>query len=133
MAQMRKLEVSQGNETVDELDDKLREHKKRSRRRAVGIGALILIAVLSIVLWDQLRTFAHYEVVEETELKVSAVAKYENFKGNIVSYSNDGISCRTKDMELLWNQSYEMRNPEVKVCDDYLMVYDQGCHQNQKH
>lgn len=126
MAQMRKLEVSQGNETVDELDDKLREHKKRSRRRAVGIGALILIAVLSIALWDQLRTFAHYEVVEETELKVSAVAKYENFKGNIVSYSNDGISCRTKDMELLWNQSYEMRNPEVKVCDDYLMVYDQG-------
>ena len=59
MAQMRKLEVSQGNETVDELDDKLREHKKRSRRRAVGIGALILIVVLSIVLWDQLRIFAH--------------------------------------------------------------------------
>ena len=35
MAQMRKLEVSQGNETVDELDDKLREQKTSCGNRSI--------------------------------------------------------------------------------------------------
>lgn len=111
---------------VDELEQRLIEHKKKRQRKIFGISGLVFFVILVTVLWNLLMTYESFEVQDSVDYMASSVAKYTEFQNNMITYSNDGISCRNHKMELLWNQSYEMSNPQVYICEKYLVVFDQG-------
>lgn len=88
--------------------------------------AVLLIAVIVLILYFQYRDKVYTQMNQ-----LSTVARQEilgmrdmGLGSNVVSYSNDGISCMDPKGTALWNQTYEMQNPMIATCQDVLAVAD---------
>lgn len=92
----------------------------------VGLVVLcVLLVVLAIYLFNRFKTYDGYKVVHKIEMKSGESSKFLPFKGEIIKYSRNGISYLDDDTTL-WDESYEMKNPLVDTCGDYLCVADKN-------
>ena len=110
----------------EELNEKIWQHRKKRIRRAIEIIILAVLLVLVVKLIYAVQSYDDYEVKSSTERKSTNVTKFKEFSDYILEYSNDGIICMTKGGELVWNQSFEMIDPEVEICEEYLVAYDKS-------
>ena len=118
--------VQTDNENLEEIEEKIRKHRRRIIRRfAIAVIVIVTIGVC-FQLWSALRTYSKYEVRSKTERQDSVAAKYTTFLGKLVEYNNDGIVYKDENDELIWNQSFEMSTPMVSICEGYLAIYDRG-------
>lgn len=75
---------------------------------------------------DSYGTFSSYEVLEEIERSDGTSAQYMEYKGLLLKYSRDGATAMDESGKFLWNGSYEMKDPIVDTCGDYVAVADRG-------
>ena len=106
--------------TEDPIDDDYEPPKKRY----FFILFLILIAVVSITIIKIVTTYDDYEVEKTWERQDSAESYYLSYNNNLIKYSADGIFYTGFDGSLIWNYTYDMTNPNVDVCGDYIVAYD---------
>ncbi len=118
--------VETSREELEELEEKIRKHRKQTIQRAAAVIIALAVIVAGIQLWSALRSYSSFEIRSSAERRDNAAVKYQNFLGNILEYNNDGMACRDSDDGLLWNQSFEMSVPELSICERYLAVYDKG-------
>ena len=96
------------------------------KRVKVGLVVLVvLLIVLAIYLFNRFKTYDGYKVVDKIEMKSGESSKFIPFDGKIIKYSRNGISCLDGD-STAWDESYEMKNPLVDTCQDYLCVADKN-------
>jgi hypothetical protein len=110
----------------EELDEKIKAHRKRIFKAVVGIIAVLMVIVVAVELWMAVRSYDSFEVTNSFERTDSDAAQYLAFCGNILKYSNDGVVYTDDDNELIWNQAFEMTTPRLAICESYLVVYDRG-------
>ena len=120
------VQIETDNENLEEIEEKVRQHRRRIIRRVVIVVLVIATIMVSFQLWSALRSYSGYEVRNKTERQDSVAAKYMTFLGKLIEYNNDGIVYKDEDDELIWNQSFEMSTPMVSICEGYLAVYDRG-------
>ena len=124
MANIKKKGFKTIETNYEELDEKIREHRKSILKRGLKITALILVSFIIIELLYALQSYSDYEVRNEYERKSSGSTQYQKFGDCLLEYSSDGISCIDRNRDIIWNQSFEMASPKVQICGDYLVVYD---------
>lgn len=66
--------------------------------------------------------YTEYDVISVTELTEIMNGEYKAYGDYILRYSMDGISCMDKNGNLVWGQAYEIKNPIVDVCGDYVVL-----------
>lgn len=110
----------------EEVESQIRQHRKMIIRRVIEVVAIVVILVVAIELLYALRSFESYEIRNSVERSNTDVTQFAEYNRYILEYSNDGISCVTHNREMIWNQSYEMSNPQIDACGKYLVVYDSG-------
>ena len=78
--------VQTDNENLEEIEEKIRKHRRRIIRRfAIAVIVIVTIGVC-FQLWSALRTYSKYEVRSKTERQDSVAAKYTTFLGKLVEY-----------------------------------------------
>ena len=70
------------------------------------------------------RCYRGYEVKNKVNRSDSNNVNYRYHSGNILKYSRSGISEINNEGKSLWNGGYEMKQPQVDVCGDYVSVAD---------
>ena len=110
----------------EELNEKIRQHRKKILRRVIEVLALVVIVLIIFKLIYAVQKYDDYEVKSSIERDSTNITKFEEFSKYILEYSNDGILCMTKSGTLIWNQAFEMVSPMIETCGEYLVVYDQG-------
>jgi len=110
----------------EELDERIREHRKQIAKRTIRVVFIGLVLFAGIQLMLALRNFDSYEVTNTVERTSTSVAQYVTFGEYLLEYSKDGISCMDSRREIVWNQAFEMLSPQVEVCGEYLVAYDAG-------
>lgn len=92
-----------------------------------GVGLVLISAVLlaGIHFYEKSRTYTGYDVLTLTELTESGNMTYIAYGDYILRYSMDGISCLDKNGVLIWGQAYEIKNPIIDICKDYVAVAGQ--------
>lgn len=110
----------------DDIDEKIRDHRKDIFWRTVWILGIFMVMLIAFGLWETLRVYESYETTNHADRTDSEASKFEEFCGNIVKYSNDGIVYMDGENELIWNQSFEMNAPRMSKCESYLAIYDMG-------
>lgn len=108
----------------EELDEQIRDHRRRIRKRILQVIGIIVVLVIGIELANAIQSFEDYEIRNEIERKNSSSTQYQMFGDSLLEYSSDGISCLTPNHDIIWNQSFEMASPKVEMCGDYLVVFD---------
>lgn len=109
---------------MDDYKQKLREHRLSVVRRTVIITLIILILLAGLGLFMALRHYESFDIISSVDRSDTAAAIFDEFQGNILKYSNDGALYFDADNERIWNQTYEMANPTIDICDNYLAIYD---------
>ena len=109
---------------MDDYKQKLREHRLKVVKRTLLIILIILLILAGLGLFMALRHYESFDVISTVERSDTAAAIFDEFKGNILKYSNDGALYIDADNERIWNQTYEMANPTVDMCENYLAIYD---------
>lgn len=106
--------------------DKLKRHKQR---RAIIITlASIIILSIGFYLVNRVLTknYNSFEVLNTIAREDNNTAQYISYNHKLIKYSRDGISALSADGKLLWNASYDVKNPKVVVCEGYVAVADIG-------
>ena len=106
--------------------DFLQNHKQiyTKHRKKILVFFLCVVAIILCVLMYQLQKYDDFDVKETYERVDSAETHYVDFQGNLLKYSRDGTFYTEYDGDLIWNYTYEMSNPKIDVCDNYILIYD---------
>ena len=112
--------------TDDEMELKIKEHKRKKRKVCLYIVGAVLLTFLIVKLAIALGSYDSYRVRSSSEIGTSNASSFAGFKDYVLQYSNDGVVCMDAQGNLLWNQAFDMTNPRMDICGDYLIVYDQG-------
>ena len=106
--------------------------KEKKRRKILlfgSIAAAVVVALTAIVIisyYYMNRSFSGYDVEHEITREDSNNVEYLSYHGKLLKYSRDGISALDKTGNVLWNGGYEMQQPQVDICEDYVAVADIG-------
>jgi len=112
------------NQDKMDYQRQLQEHRMNVLKRIIIISVTVLLLVGGTVLYMSLRMYTDYDVRSSAERSDTKAAQFVEFQGNILKYSNDGASYTDHSNEMIWNQTYEMANPTVDICGNYLVIYD---------
>lgn len=109
--------------------DELKQFEKMNEPlspRVVKIFFAILLAglILGYVLYRTFVTFEEFEVSSSFEQKDAEQTIYADFNGNLLAYGRDGAFYTDYEGNLIWNETYEMTNPQIKMCEGKLLIYD---------
>jgi len=115
---------------VPEDEGKAQEARKKNRRRAFAArtvyAVLFVFAALLIFRYvSEHWVYSSYETVA-SETRTDNVSSYRAAGGNILRSSADGVSLIGRDMQTLWNTTYDMDRPATDVCGETALVYDRG-------
>lgn len=119
-----------GNEEQkDSLDEEIIKEKIKKHRRNVLIAsgitaaAAILLIIIALFLLDG-RTYSNYAVISSVNRDDTESAAYESFEGGYIRYSNDGAAYYNYKGTEVWNQTFSMQNPKIKICGEWAAVGD---------
>lgn len=107
-----------------EYEGQLREHRLNVLKRTMIVAVVILLLVGGTALYMSLRQYTGYDIRASVERADTKATQFKEFQGNILKYSNDGAFYTDHNNERIWNQTYEMSNPTVDICGNYLVIYD---------
>ncbi|SDB35657.1 DUF5711 family protein [Eubacterium oxidoreducens] len=111
---------------IEEMNAMIAEHRKKILTRVIIIVAICVAALVTYELIIHLRTYDNYRVAKEVERQDSSGTVFEKMNGNILKYSHDGVSYTDLENNLIWNQTYELQNPQADICESYVVVYDKS-------
>lgn len=128
-APVHKVVNISGPQNGDELDEqtvKMRVRRHRIKIAAV-MGAVLLILVVTFFVVRQVldnKTYESYGVTDSVSRDDTESAQYMAYNDGYVRYSNDGIAYFNGSKMAVWNQTYSMQKPQVKICKDKVAVGD---------
>lgn len=91
------------------------------------IGAALLVAVLIAVMIllnrDYQNTiYSDYEIIKKTVRQDAQASEYLAYNGHVLKYSQDGAEAFDGTDKVLWNVTYEMQEPRVATCGDFVVL-----------
>ena len=97
----------------------------RQRFLAWGIIAgIVLAGVLIGILVSRNWSYKTYKVVAQQTVDNAISSEYCNLGGNVLRYGTDGASLMSRGQSILWEITYRMDSPKVKVCGKTAVIYD---------
>ncbi len=114
------------NKNKDEFETKVRRH-----HISVMLRTLVILAALFGIGAAVYYHFVNVEYTEYTILSKSMrtdadTARYMSYNGNVLKYSQDGAEAFDSDNNALWNMTYEMSDPKVVYCQNFVALGDLG-------
>ena len=108
----------------DDLDAKIKKHRRKVFVIIASIILLVLIALIAIYIYFERKTYTSYEVINSIERSDTSASQFETFQGNLLKYTNDGAVYTDLNGNRIWNQTYEMDHPFTDSCNEYLVIYE---------
>lgn len=93
-------------------------------RKKIFIFFLCIVFIILGILIHNLQKFDDFDVKDSYERTDAAETSYIDFGGNLLKYSRDGAFYTEYDGDLIWNFTYEMANPRIDFCGNYILIYD---------
>lgn len=108
----------------DEIQNRIKRHRIQIAVIVVIIILLVAAAAVFIVWFADGITYSDYTVTNSVNRDDTESAKYIAYADGYIRYSNDGAAYYTEKGTAIWNQTFSMQNPQVKLCGDSVAVGD---------
>lgn len=129
MARIKKFVTAAGetNKKI-EFEHKIKTHR-RNRFLKILIASIIGILLIGVIifLWDN-SVYTTYMEISSFPRISSSDSVCLNHNGKVLTYSKDGISSMDIKGNLVWNETYQMQEPIVKVNENTVAVGDYNGH-----
>lgn len=115
----------QKDEEIDEeYENKLKKHKLNKFKRYAIIVAVFAIFIIGIRIYYINKTYSSYSVTNNILSGDTTKCKFYEYGDYFIRYSNDGLAY-IKNGETVWNQAFEMKQPILDICNDYVAIAEQ--------
>lgn len=107
---------------LDEYRKKLWSYK--GKKWILRIAGILFLLALPVVYYTYQESLAYsdYDVLSVAEVTDVDGAAYLEYGEHLIRYTMDGISCLDRTGSLVWGQAYEIKNPIVDICGNYVAV-----------
>ena len=93
-------------------------------KKGIIIPIFCIFALLLVIMLNNLRQFHGFTEKAVYKRGDATETTYLGFQGNLLKFSRDGAFYTKYNGELIWNYTYEMDNPRIDICGNYIMIYD---------
>jgi hypothetical protein len=104
--------------------EKIRSHKFTIFYRIILVIVLIAAVIAAMVVQWENKVYTENVVVSSVETSITQDATLQYFSGYLLSYSKDGASCMDTKGNAVWNQTFEMQNPMIDICQNMVAIGD---------
>ena len=108
---------------MEEYERKLREHRVKVVRRTVILIVTVLAVSAGLWVFMALRHYENFDVGSSVDRADTEATKFADF-GEYFKIQQRRCFYTDTANELIWNQTYEMTDPQIDICEDYLTIYD---------
>ena len=121
---LKKREKRESDKPRISYREKIKSHKFTIFYRMML--AIILIAAIGAATYIQWKNKVYTEslVVASAEIRITQGANPMPFDGYLLNYSKDGAGCMDTKGNAVWNQTFEMQNPIVDICQNVVAIGD---------
>ncbi len=124
MAEINETLKEKYENTQKDFEKKIRRHRRAILYRII-IGIAIVAALIVSAYYNYRKmVYTDYDIIRSISYAEASNAKFLKFGDNILKYSQDGASVFNISNDMLWNETFEMQNPIVDVCGDYIAIGD---------
>ena len=114
-----------GQEKIIQLyENKIKPLAKIKIKRSVWITLGIVLLAIAVLVGIQLHVYRDYQVLSSAENEDTQSAGYTQLGDSLLKYGDDGAYLLSQSQEIVWNQTYEMSNPDSDVRGEYAVIYD---------
>lgn len=113
--------------------NELRSYELRKRKHKQFITILMIVIIIAAIVFIFFavnavlhKNYTSYQVIHKTQRSDSNSAQYEHYGSGVIRYSRDGAMAMDGAGNLLWNGTYQMKDPIVDVCGKYAVISDRG-------
>lgn len=104
--------------------EKIKSHKFTIFYRTILIIILITAIIAALyVQWNN-KIYSQAAVLSSVEINITQGSNLLPFSGYLLTYSKDGAGCMDVKGNAVWNQTYEMQNPMVDICQNVVAIGD---------
>lgn len=124
MAQINNYFKKKYENDQEEFRAKIKKHRMSILYRTVLVVCLIAAVIAAAYYNYKNMIYTDYTVIRSMDYDEATTSSFVKYGKNILRYSTDGISAFNMDNEMLWNQTFEMQNPLIDVCGEYIAIGD---------
>ena len=118
MAKIRQFTPRKEKKEEIPFSDRIRRYRRGQALKLLIIIVLIVgVAGVVYYRWKNSSYSSYVELLSTPKVTASG-STHENHNGNVLTYSKDGISSMDAKGNIVWNETYQMQNPMVKVNGD---------------
>ena len=112
-----------GQEKIIQLyENKIKPLAKIKIKRSVWITLGIVLLAIAVLVGIQLHVYRDYQVLSSAENEDTQSAGYTQLGDGLLKYGDDGAYLLSQSQEIVWNQTYEMSNPDSDVRGEYTVI-----------
>ncbi len=114
----------QDDYSEDTYEKKISSHKRRMLALSISGIALVIIVVMVISYMIDAISYTGYSVNNTVSRDDSETTKYLEYRDGYLRYSNDGIAYHNSKGNSVWDKTFSMQKPQVKICEEIVAVGD---------
>lgn len=116
---------------LEKKDKQYFENRKRRYKRMLTFLILTLLIIVAFVIaffiYQQKNIYyTDYILTDSSERNDSSYTNYLRYNKGILRYSKDGAMAMDFKGNSIWNSTYDMHNPIVDTCGEYVVISDKG-------
>lgn len=104
--------------------ERIKSHKFTIFYRSVLIIVLIAAVIAAFYIQWNNKIYTQAVEISSVEINVTQDSKLLPFAGHLLTYSKDGAGCMDSKGKAVWNQTFEMQNPIVDICQNVVAIGD---------
>lgn len=104
--------------------EKIKSHKFTIFYRTILVFVLVVAIVAALYIQWKNKIYTQMTVVASADIHITQDANLLPFVGYLLTYSKDGAGCMDIKGNAVWNQTFEMQNPMVAMCQNVVAIGD---------
>ena len=108
----------------EDMDKKLRAHRRKVASLVIFVLLLLAIAAIVTYIYYENKIYSSYDVISSTTRSDTSASDFTECQGKLLKCTNDGAVYTDLAGNLIWNQTYEMDRPLVETCGNYVAIYE---------
>jgi len=107
-------------------EERIAAHRRAVALRTVCIIFAIVLIVAVLFIIGMKMTYSSYSVIRTEDWTEGTTVQYREFYNKILRFSKDGVVFYDNQKKDIWNETYEMQNPMIDICGQYIVIADEN-------
>lgn len=119
-------EIREENDILDELEEKIRQHKRSYIRKVAIIITAIVLSLTGGWMYVTHQTYHKVQIINTYSDEMESGEQYAEFGNGILKYTRDGATYVNHKGKEKWNAAYQIQTPVISVKGNSVAVADKG-------